>query len=273
MAIKLSPPYSFLAIGQKDNQEDALWPESSCVNPNMLILCDGMGGHKNGEVASRCVADTLSELLSTLPEMSMTKAEVVINNALREVYSALNKLDVNDGAGRTMGTTLVLAIKCIDGLLVAHIGDSRMYLFRNGDGIVFRTRDHSVVSELVACGEMTEAEARFSPLKNRITKAIQPHQDSMAIPTFDRITDIKKGDVIFLCSDGIIEQITDDELVCIMTESKELSEKVNEIKSICSERNTRDNHSCIGVQIDEKDSVNKPKTSLWQTIANIIYKR
>lgn len=190
MAIKLSSSYSFLAIGQKGNQEDSLWPESSCVNPSVLILCDGMGGHKNGEVASRCVVDTLNNELCALPEVPMAKAETIINNALKKVYDALNDLDTNDGTGKTMGTTLVLAIKCIDGLLVAHIGDSRMYLFRKGKGIVFRTRDHSVVSELVACGEMTEAEARVSPLKNRITRAIQPHQDSLTTPTFDRITDI-----------------------------------------------------------------------------------
>lgn len=269
MAINLSPSYSFLAVGQKENQEDALWPSVSGEVSPVFILCDGMGGHKNGEVASRCVVNTLRKELCVLPEVSMTKAETIINNALKKAYDRLNDLDTNDGTGKTMGTTLVLAIKCIDGLLAAHIGDSRMYLFRNGEGIVFRTRDHSVVSELIACGEMTEAEARVSPLKNRITKAIQPHQDSLTTPTFDRITDIKKGDIIFLCSDGLIEQITDDELANLLTETKELAEKINEIKRICNERNTSDNHSCIATQINGINNTNKTKVSLWHSIANI----
>lgn len=257
-------------IGKKENQEDALWPTIAYENPNLLILCDGMGGHKDGEIASRCVVDVLNKNLSALPVTSFEKAEKNISHSLKKVYATLNELDYNDSEGKTMGTTLILMMKCINGILVAHIGDSRMYLLRNDTGIVFRTRDHSVVAELIACGEMTEAEARVSPLKNRITKAIQPCQGFMTTPTYDRITDISNGDVIFLCSDGIIEQITDDELACILIGSMDLSKKLDEINKLCIERNTQDNHSCIAIQIDAIDKANEKKVSLWQRIVKAL---
>lgn len=271
MAIKLSHTYSFLAIGKKENQEDALWPSVPDGSSRVLILCDGMGGHKDGEVASNCVAETLGKELSALPLSTMDKTIQIVNDTLAKAYANLDKLDNADSLGNTMGTTLAMAIPCNDGILVAHIGDSRVYLFRKSKGVVFRTRDHSVVAELIACGEMTEEEARLSPLKNRITQAIQPHQPTPATPTFDKLTDICNGDILFLCSDGVIEQITDSELADTILSSDNLNDNVERVKRMCEERNTRDNHSCIAVQISVTNTnKNTAKPSFWQNIVKIL---
>ena len=108
-----------------------------------------------------------------------------------------------------MGTTLTFLAFCTDGVLVAHIGDSRVYQFRRGQGVVFRTRDHSLVEDLIAAGELTPDEARTHPRRNIITRAVQPHQESPVRATFRVLTDVRRGDLFLLCSDGVTEQLED----------------------------------------------------------------
>ena len=105
MAINLSPSYSFLAVGQKENQEDALWPSVSGEQSHVLILCDGMGGHKDGEVASNCVSETLGKELAELPITTVDRTISSIKDALEKAYDKLDRLDETDSAGNTMGTT------------------------------------------------------------------------------------------------------------------------------------------------------------------------
>ena len=272
MKIKISLPVCFSEIGQKENQEDALYPPRELANAEqrVFVLCDGMGGHAHGEVASQCVAETVgSYVRDALSEMAvgtqqrtvpcpMRQMREFFEEALNMAYAELDRRDdaARDEArnGATMGTTLTFLGICSDGLLAVHIGDSRIYQFRPGRGIVFRTRDHSLVSELVRAGEITEEEARTHPRRNVITRAVQPHQEHPARATFDALTDVRQGDVLMLSCDGVTEQVTDGELAELMLQPWPLAERIDTLRKLCAKRHTRDNHTCWALELEQVDA-------------------
>lgn len=260
MTIQITQPYSYTAQGMKPNQEDALFPlqGQASANTRVFMVCDGMGGHEHGEVASACVAETIGKATSAHPLCSTAEMIEVFNSALEETYRNLDNLD-NSDSERRMGTTLTFLAICTDGVLVAHIGDSRIYQFRRGEGVVFQTRDHSLVNDLIAAGELAPEDARTYPQRNVITRAIQPHQEYPAKATFKVITDIRKGDIFFLCCDGVLEKIDDDELCRILLSDKTAEERVAMIEDECGKRETRDNNTCYLLEIDhvEKDEAVK----------------
>lgn len=272
MKIKISLPACFSEIGQKENQEDALYPprELADAGQRVFVLCDGMGGHAHGEVASQCVAHTVgsyveealgnmaAEALQPSMPCPMRQMREFFDEALEKAYAELDRRDdaARDEArsGATMGTTLTFLGICSDGLLAVHIGDSRIYQFRPGKGVVFHTRDHSLVSELVLAGEITEEEARTHPRRNVITRAVQPHQEHPARATFDGLTDVRQGDVLMLSCDGVTEQVTDGELAELMLQPRPLAERVDTLRKLCAKRHTRDNHTCWALEVEQVDA-------------------
>ena len=233
-------------LGQRGNQEDALFPslDEATSARRVFMVCDGMGGHEHGEVASRCVAETIGTLASAVGECAVEAMRHTFEAALDEAYRRLDALDTHaDGRGRTMGTTLTFLAFCTDGVLVAHIGDSRVYQFRPGQGVVFRTRDHSLVEDLIAAGELTPEEARSHPRRNIITRAVQPHQESPARATFRVLTDVRRGDLFLLCSDGVTEQLEDAALAEILLDDATLEQRMQTLVEECQRRETRDNHT------------------------------
>lgn len=233
-------------LGQRGNQEDALFPslDEATSARRVFMVCDGMGGHEHGEVASRCVAETIGTLASAVGECTVEVMRQTFEDALDEAYRRLDALDADGGGrGRTMGTTLTFLAFCTDGVLVAHIGDSRVYQFRRGQGVVFRTRDHSLVEDLIAAGELTPEEARSHPRRNIITRAVQPHQESPARATFRVLTDVRRGDLFLLCSDGVTEQLEDAALAEILLDDATLEQRMQTLVDECQRRETRDNHT------------------------------
>lgn len=242
----ISQPQGFNMLGQRGNQEDALFPSlgEATSARRVFMVCDGMGGHEHGEVASRCVAETIGTLASAAGECTVELMRQTFEDALDEAYRRLDALDGDGGGrGRTMGTTLTFLAFCTDGVLVAHIGDSRVYQFRRGQGVVFRTRDHSLVEDLIAAGELTPDEARSHPRRNIITRAVQPHQESPARATFRVLTDVRRGDLFFLCSDGVTEQVENAALAQILLADAPLEQRMQTLVEECQRRETRDNHT------------------------------
>ena len=254
MNIRISQPLCFSEQGQKDNQEDALFPHQgdATVHSSVLMVCDGMGGHEHGEVASRCVADTIGDYLSTTPSCSVASMRVQFEAALTKTYQTLDELD-NSTSPRKMGTTLTFLAICTDGILIAHIGDSRVYQMRRKEGVVFQTHDHSLLNELIASGELDEEGANHFGQKNVITRAVMPHQEYPSKATFKVVTDIREGDIFFLCSDGIVEQIDNKDLTRILLEDAPLQNRLDLLKSECEKRNTRDNHSCYAFEVEKAE--------------------
>ena len=237
-------------VGQRSNQEDSLYPspEASPSTGPLYILCDGMGGHAAGEVASQAVCSAMSDYVLSHPREDDRFDENDFVKALEHAYAALDEKDTDDE--RKMGTTLAFAMFHDGGCFVAHIGDSRIYHIRPSEHqILYVSRDHSLVNELVELGELTPEEAKTSRQKNVITRAMQPHQDSPAKADWTILTDLKAGDYIYLCSDGMLEQMDDQEIVDTLALSKTDEEKIGILKA--ATRDNKDNHSAFLIHLTD----------------------
>ena len=268
--ITIRQPLSFTEIGQKDNQEDYLFPRRADEETRVFIMCDGMGGHDNGEVASMTAADALGNYLTSCPAIDIP----VFETGLAKAYDALDKIDTN--SMKKPGTTMTCLCLNEDNYLVAHIGDSRIYHIRpslyNSEtrrgGILYQSSDHSLVNDLLKAGELTEEEAKDFPQKNVITRAMQPHltkRYKADVYTFD---DIQGGDYFFLCSDGVLEQVSNESLCEILAQGNLTDEeKLGRIKSIC-ENKTKDNYTCWLIPIDKANvkDTNLDNTHIIQAI-------
>lgn len=246
--------YSIWEQGPREKQEDSLYPKHGELvdTDRLFILCDGMGGHSAGEIASSTVCSAMSDYIlshNTGPEDSFSDDD--FNAALDAAYDALDKKD--NGAAKKMGTTLTFLKLHDAGCTIAHIGDSRVYHIRPGEGpedteILFQTEDHSLVNDLVKIGELTREEAKSSKQKNVITRAMQPCMERRSKADLYHSEDIIPGDYFMLCSDGILEQLDDDNIKYIF--SAKGGDIVNKIDILTkATAHNHDNHSAILVNI------------------------
>lgn len=249
-------PYTIFEQGARDYQEDYLSPKhnEASQSDRVFILCDGMGGHSAGEVASRIVCETMSaSVKKNSPDSEGSFSDDIFRQALNDAYDVLD--DADDGAVKKMGTTMTFLKFHSDGCTVAHIGDSRVYHIRPGKTmedtrILFQTRDHSLVNDLVRIGEMTPEEARTSRQKNVITRAIQPNMERRSSADIHHISDILPGDYFLMCSDGILENMEDNHIRNIFSEQGgDALTKVDIITKATAEN--RDNHSAFIIRIDD----------------------
>ena len=241
---------SIYELGKRSNQEDSIFPEYSPepTNGDLFILCDGMGGHAAGEVASQTVCETMSTYIGEHPREDGLFVVSDFNAALDAAYAALDAKDTEDE--KKMGTTLTFVKFHAGGCFIAHIGDSRIYHIRPSEHrILHVTRDHSLVNDLIKLGEMTPEEAKASRQKNIITRAIQPHQEARTKADYKEITDLKAGDYFYMCSDGMLEQAEDEEIVNILSLPKTDSEKIKILKG--ATKDNKDNHSAHLIRIVE----------------------
>lgn len=260
MILNLRYPQTFSEIGKKDNQEDFVWPLPAQVSAEqrIFILCDGIGGAEKGEVASETAATAIGEYLTTNWPDNGVVTKALFQKALDAAYTALDNADSAIPTPRKMGTTMACAIFHSEGVMVAHIGDSRVYHIRplteeaeeDNCGILHQTSDHSLVNELLKIGEITEEEAANHPRKNVITRAMQPGQERPCKADIVNLTDVQPGDYFFICSDGILEHVTDERLTEIISDATlDEAAKLAAIKAICDE-GTRDNYTCWLIGVD-----------------------
>lgn len=251
--IKIRKPLSFTEIGCKDNQEDYLYPTDADTDTHVFIMCDGMGGHDNGEVASMTAATALGDYLMSCHEIDIPTFET----GLAKAYDALDTIDTS--SAKKPGTTMTCLCLNEDNYLVAHIGDSRIYHIRPSlyntetkrGGILYQSSDHSLVNDLLKAGELTEEEAQDFPHKNIITRAMQPHLTNRYDADVYIFDDIQAGDYFFMCSDGVLEQLSNESLCEILSSKTNNDEqKLANIKSICDNR-TKDNYTCWLIPIDQ----------------------
>lgn len=247
--------YNLQELGQRTNQEDSLFPAlgKSTSDDRLFVLCDGMGGHEKGEVASATVCETLSRVILSAWHPGEVLSDELFLQALSAAYDALDAKD--NGEERKMGTTLTFLCLHASGATVAHIGDSRIYQLRPASKnsparMVFRTQDHSLVNDLVKIGEITEEEAKHHPQKNVITRAIQPCQEHRAKADIAHLTDILPGDYFYMCSDGMLEEASDENILNIITKPNATDEQKLEMLRNVTEEN-KDNHTAHLIHIDK----------------------
>lgn len=258
MKIELYTPLSIHEIGKRSNQEDSLWPNKINATDKLFLVCDGMGGHEKGEVASQTVCQSLGEWFSKNIKHPFSKEQV--SDALSYAYEELDKLD-SDGL-KKMGTTLTLLYLDSNGVIAAHVGDSRIYHVRpntgTSDDILYQSRDHSLVFDLFQTGEISYDEMAVHPQKNVITRAITPGEDNRTRPDIIQITDIKPGDYFYMCSDGMLEQMNNDEIASLLASGASDEKKRQQL--IAATVDNHDNHTAWLLHVKsvvlEKDDVN-----------------
>ena len=246
--MNLTNIYYLHEIGEKRNQEDYIWPVEGKATPQgkVFIVCDGVGGSENGEVAARIIAESMGAALSNDKghKISLEYINELLDRAQKELvlYARTNQLN-ND-----MATTFSLLVLLDNKAYIVWCGDSRVYHIRDGE-VLFKTEDHSLVSTLVKSGELTEEEAMQHPRKNVILKAIKA--DGSPIGAEGHwIESVQDQDYFMLCTDGLLENISNEDLKYLLNnkdhQDKDLAAIINEK---CKGK-TRDNYSMYLLRIE-----------------------
>lgn len=237
---------------KRQHNEDSIGTE---IELGLVVLADGMGGYKAGEVASAlCVNTVISELNEQLDALNNNEMNVVDGQrgysqeslALEEVIHKSNAVihttQHNNDECKGMGTTVVSALFYDNRISIAHVGDSRMYRVRSGQ-LELITKDHTLLQELVDRGFYTPEEARVSTNKNLVTRALGVDQEvevdiqeDIALPE----------DIYLLCSDGLNDMIEDKDILLTIKEfSDNLQKAANELIKRANESGGKDNVSVI----------------------------
>ena len=210
--ITISRIKGFSCKGIRENNEDYIiygGDKHHPVHTKVVVLCDGMGGHGHGEVASKIVAESV---YSTLSCVQGDSSELDLQCALDKALEELNDADLY-GDEKKMGTTIVVVVVNNDDVLVGHVGDSRCYLFDENGIKKFRTKDHSKVAEAVEAEILTEEEAYNSQYKNILTRSVMSGKMDVKID-IDRLK-VNDKDRLLLCTDGVVDALRDDELAAM----------------------------------------------------------
>lgn len=238
------------------HQEDSIYPayNEQKDSDRLFILCDGMGGHEAGEVASSTVCSAMSKSVTeSTSDSEGSFDEEMMQKAIDDAFDILDSLPVKESAEKKMGTTMTCLKLHDKGCTIAHMGDSRVYQIRPGKDIddteiLFQTIDHSLINDLIKIGELTEEEARLSKQKNVITRAMQPKMERRPKASIYHTLDIKPGDYFYLCSDGMLEQMENDNIRFIFSDAAGDCEHKIEMLTKATSQN-KDNHSAIVVHI------------------------
>ncbi len=214
---------------RENNEDNFLVDEDG----GLFVVADGMGGHAAGEVASRVAVDTIRELLEEAPSPEETRLDRNVQDPADELRERL-RYAMNQASYRIrkeaqanpqysgMGTTLCVLLVEADQAHLAHVGDSRVYLIRDGQ-ILRLTRDHTVVQQEIDAGRLTPEMARQVPHRNYLTQSVGYHgpvePDTSTRP-------LQPGDVFLLCSDGLTDPLDDQAIaaICDRTDLADLAE-------------------------------------------------
>jgi PPM family protein phosphatase len=210
--------------------------DSFFVRAPLFVVADGMGGAQAGEVASRLAAETFA---SGLPDDGTSEQR--LETRVREANTRIHEVSQEDRALNGMGTTLTAAYLDGDELALAHVGDSRAYLLRDGE-LSRLTRDHTLVEELVRRGELTEQEAAEHPQRSIITRALGPEPD---IDIDLHTHRVHAGDVLLLCSDGLTGMISEEEVQAILGGAASLGDAGRALVDAANSAGGRDNITVV----------------------------
>lgn len=235
---------SFSEKGKKIINEDALYFDVNDIKLKCLFLvCDGVGGLNKGEVASNLVCKSISEFFLLNPNSHVKNW---VQDAIKFVEMRFDETFLQDNNTNGMASTLALMNLRSDDILVAHCGDSRVYQFRNKK-ILFKTKDHSYVNWLIERGEISNEQAKVHPKKNVITRCISGTKNP-TVADECVLNDIKSGDFILLCTDGLLDAWSDSELSELMIPDNDIQNISKSLKYKCDSL-SQDNFSAILINI------------------------
>lgn len=235
--------YSITDVGSsRKMNEDAFYTSEVAVGnlPNLFVVADGMGGHNAGDYASTHAIETIVEQVK---QSKHTQPAAILEEAIQAANTALFQKSEEDVSKHGMGTTVVAVTVLDHRIVVANVGDSRLYLV--SDEIRQITRDHSLVEEMVRCGEMDKETAREHPDKNIITRAVGAVQE-VEIDIFE--TTIGTEDEILLCSDGLTNMVEDEKIRRIIKGQRDTAEKAEQLVATANRNGGKDNITVVVIE-------------------------
>ncbi|MBQ3425239.1 MAG: Stp1/IreP family PP2C-type Ser/Thr phosphatase [Clostridia bacterium] len=200
-------------------------------------VADGMGGHNAGEVASSMAIQAFSEYMRGVDFITADAICAAVENANYEVFEAA----IRDPGMSGMGTTFSALAEQGETVYIAHVGDSRIYLLRDGE-ILQATTDHTLVEEMVQKGILTPREARFHPRRNIITRALGT-EPTVEIDIIQ--VETRPGDVFFLCSDGMTNYVEDVEILNVVLSGEGWQEKLDRLVAMALQNGGADNITAL----------------------------
>lgn len=252
MIIKINAPVGIYEIGARAKQEDALFPSLGELpqEQQVVVVCDGIGGHDYGEIASsvvsRAVGAWVRDYVSDDSPMTYEKALEAVAFAQEQ----LNAASREHPSDKPMGTTLAMLVLGRNGVVAAHIGDSRIYHVRPSSGtILYRSRDHSLVNDLFLKGVLSRRETELSTKRSILTRAMLPSPQPAQTPDVAMITNVEPGDYFLVCSDGVCGEITDEQLLEVLMRNNSGDQmKLAAIQMLA--KNGSDNRTAVLFQVD-----------------------
>jgi serine/threonine protein phosphatase PrpC len=239
---------------QRDHNEDAIASDGTM---GFVVLADGMGGYKAGEVASEmAVLSITAELMETLENQRPGKFDValvkqaeaqLIINAVNNANDVIYTVSQSQPQCAGMGTTLVVGIFTNNKLLVGHIGDSRMYRLRS-QVLSQITEDHSLLQEQINAGLITAEQAKHSPNKNLVTRALGVDAEvELELNEYD----VEVGDIYLLCSDGLTDLVDDEAIQSAINKlMPDMDNTAQALVHMANENGGKDNISVILVKVN-----------------------
>lgn len=212
---------------------------------HLWMVCDGMGGHAAGEKAAELAIQATVDFFSSVPALA---PPVLLEKALFEANQAIYKIAQLHPQYRRMGTTCVIALyrPQEEAIYYAHVGDSRLYLFREGH-LEQKTLDHSYVQFLISQGMLTPEEAEFHPRRNVILRALglssRPEPEVAPQPI-----QVQSGDILLLCSDGLNSMLSSAEIAQVLALSLPLQQKAQKLIQAANQAGGLDNISVVLVE-------------------------
>ncbi|MCU7549845.1 protein phosphatase 2C domain-containing protein [Chitinophagaceae bacterium LB-8] len=242
--------YCLNEVGGRDQNEDSVWPDKyqADINTRLFMVCDGVGGSSQGEVASRLCTEGFAEYFEKHLLAGQKPNTSFVEMARQFAMMRFKHYIESHPQAESMSTTLTLAYLNEKSIFIAWCGDSRIYQIRDGQ-IVYQSEDHSLLNEMIRRGELSPEDAQSFSNKNIILRALQYRKPYSAIETAE-LTDIRTGDYLLLCSDGLLENITPQVIKQILG-SRQKKDPTELFHQYCY-RQTKDNYSMYLIELGGK---------------------
>lgn len=203
----------------------------------LFIVCDGMGGHRGGHIASNLAIYTIETMINESPQITLD----LLNQAIKEANLKIWQQGKENPDWHEMGTTITIAKITDMHIDICHVGDSRLYLIRNNT-IKQITKDHTLATEMIESGILEKEQKSYSHI---LTRALGVNKEI----EIDNISfELYKGDIILLCSDGLSDMLSDQELCAIITKNNDIVKTGNDLLQEALTKGGYDNITLILVQ-------------------------
>lgn len=232
-------------IGKVRQQNEDFWMFDP---PHFMLIADGMGGHAAGEIASGMAARSVMLFLREAERIDETVLQEAIAHANREIYRTARSNEAYGG----MGTTMILCYEDGEAIHWAHVGDSRLYIYRNR--LLHQiTQDHSFVGELQRSGQITKEEAQMHPKRNLLTRAVGVEYE-IEVDTGTFL--LEKGDILLLCTDGLTNMVAESEIATLIDAHEEnLTEAIDALIDSANEYGGNDNITILLARQEELEPI------------------